>query len=87
MTSTLYSAKAQRGRRSKNFLWYEETFCLRGSFNFAHLFHCECWGKIISMRRCVMDSDPGDSNYIVANALDCAALLWTVHRIQRKKEE
>ncbi len=34
-----------------------------------------------------MDSDPGDSNYIVANALDCAALLWTVNRIQRKKEE
>jgi len=34
-----------------------------------------------------MDSDPGDSNYIVANTLDCAALLWTVNRIQRKKEE
>lgn len=45
MTSTLYSAKAQRGRRSKNFLWYEEAFCLRGSFNFAHLFHCECWER------------------------------------------
>jgi len=46
MTSTLYSAKAQRGRRSKNCLIYEETFCLRGSFNFAHLFHFEFLGKI-----------------------------------------
>jgi len=87
MTSTLYSAKAQRGRRSKNCLRYEEAFYLRGSFNFAHLFHCECWGKIKIVRRCVMDSDPGDSNYIVASTLDCAALLWTVNRIQRKKEE
>jgi|GEM_PF-4074230 len=32
-----------------------------------------------------MDSDPGDSNYIAVNTLDCAG-LWTARRIQRKKE-
>ena len=34
-----------------------------------------------------MDSDPGDSNYVAVQTLDYAALLWTVNRIQRKKEE